>query len=272
MNVNQKLLLKAAIASIFFVAYTVNASATEIKVWTARALATVLTEVGPEFERTTGHKLVVTSGLPNEFLKRVNNGEEFDILISGSTVVDEWVKSRKLIAESRIDIARSGIGVEVRKGMPKPDISSVEAFKQALLNAKSIAYLKVGSGIYLERLLERLGIANALQTKLTRPDSDIVSELVASGKVELGLVVITQILTTQGVELVGPLPPEIQSYVKFTAGVSSSSKVSVAARALIDFLRGATAIPVIKKQGMEPMSATLKILYIPVGYCSPRKG
>ena len=249
-----RLIFRIVLGIVVIYANSANTSGAEIKVWTARALATVLIEIGPEFERTTGHKLVVTSGLPNEFLKRVNVGEQFDLLISGSTVVDEWIKSRRLMAESRTDVARSGIGVEVRKGAPKPDISSVEAFKQTLLNAKSIAYLKVGSGIYLERLLERLGIAGTLQTKVTRPDSDIVSELVADGKIELGLVVITQILTTPGVEFVGPLPPEIQSYVKFTAGISSSTKVSAEARKLIDFLRGPTAIPVIKKQGMEPLS------------------
>jgi len=140
----------------------------------------------------------------------------------------------------------------VRAGAPKPDISSVEAFKRALLEAKSIAYLRVGSGIYLAGLLERLGIAEAIKSKVTRPESDIVSELVAKGKVELGMVVITQILTTPGVDLVGPLPPEIQSYVVFTSGVSANSKVPDAAKQLIKFLTGPTAIPVIRAQGMEP--------------------
>ena len=109
----------------------------------------------------------------------------------------------------------------MRVGAPKPDISSVEGFKRALLDAKSIAYLKVGSGIHIASLLERLGIAEAVRTKATRPDSDIVSELVARGEVELGLVVITQIMTTPGVELLGPLPPELQSYVVFTGGIST---------------------------------------------------
>ncbi len=142
--------------------------------------------------------------------------------------------------------------MEVRAGARKPDISSVEAFKRALLDAKSIAYLRVGSGNYLAVLLERLGIAEAIKSKVTRPESDIVSELVAKGEVELGMVVITQILTTPGVELVGPLPPQIQSYVMFSAGVSANSKVRGAAKQLINFLTGPTAIPVIRAQGMEP--------------------
>ena len=182
-------------------------SAAEIRVWTARAIATVLAEIGSEFERETGHKLIISSDLPPAFVRRANAGESFDLLISGSSPVDEWIRDGRIMAETRTDIARSGIGVEVRAGARKPDISSVDAFKRALLNAKSIAYLRVGSGIYLAGLLERLGLAEAIKPKVTRPESDIVSELVAKGEVELGMTVITQILTTPGVDLVGPLPP-----------------------------------------------------------------
>jgi len=247
-----RIISTTAVALTFILAQPVIANAAEIKVWTARAIATVLAEIGPQFERTTGHNLNVYSGLPADFLRRANAGEPFDILISGSSPVDAWIKEGRIIAETRIDIVRSGIGVEVRAGAPKPDISSVEAFKRALLDAKSIAYLRVGSGIYLASLLERLGIAEAIKSKVTRPESDVVSELVAKGDVELGMVVITQILTTPGVDLVGPLPPEIQSYVMFTAGVSANAKVPDAAKQLIKFLTGPTAIPVIRAQGMEP--------------------
>jgi len=228
------------------------ANAAEIKVWTARAIATVLAEVGPQFERTTGHKLTISTDLSSAFVRRANAGEPFDIMITGTPPLDGLIKDGKIIVETRTSIARSGIGVEVRAGAPKPDISSVEAFKRALLDAKSIAYLKVGGGIYVAGLLERLGIAEAIKSKVTRPESDIVSELVAKGSVELGMVVITQILTTPGVDLVGPLPPEIQSYVVFTAGVSANSRVPDAAKQLMKFLTGPTAIPVIKAQGMEP--------------------
>ena len=227
-------------------------SAAELKVWTARAIATVLAEIGSEFERETGHTLIISSDLPPAFARRVNAGEPFDILISGSSPVDEWIRDRRIMAETRTDIARSGIGVEVRAGARKPDISSVDAFKRALLNARSIAYLRIGSGIYLAGLLERLGLAEAIASKVTRPESDIVSELVAKGEIELGMTVITQILTTPGVDLVGPLPPEVQSYVTFAAGVSSHSKAPDAARQLIKFLTGPRAMSVIKAQGMEP--------------------
>jgi molybdate transport system substrate-binding protein len=226
-------------------------NAAEIRIWTARAIATVLAEIGSEFERETGHTLIVSSDLPPAFERRVTT-ESFDLLISGSAPVDEWIKRGRIVAATRTDIARSGIGVEVRAGAPRPDISSVEAFKRALLNARSIGYLRIGSGIYLNGLLERLGIADAIKSKVTRPESDIVSELVAKGDIEIGMTVITQILTTPGVDLVGPLPPEIQSYITFTAGVSSRTMVPDAARQLIQFLKGSKAIAVIKAQGMEP--------------------
>ena len=240
------------LALLFILAQPTGASAAEIKVWTSRAIATVLAEIGPEFERMTGHKLRVTSDLPTAFARRHQAGEQFDILISGSSPVDEWIKAGRLIAETRKDIARSGIGVAIRKGARRPDITTVEAFKRTLLDAKSIAYLRVGSGIYIADLVERLGIADAIKSKVTRPETDVVSELVAKGEVELGLVVITQILTTAGVVLVGPLPPEIQSYVMFTAGVSANSKELDAAKHLIQFLTGPRARRVIRAQGMEP--------------------
>lgn len=242
----------AAVAMAVALANPVVRTAPEIKVFTARAIATVLAEVGGTFERATGYKLIVVSDLPAGFQRRTNAGEHFDLLISGAAPVDEWIRDGRLVAATRTDIARSGIGVEVRAGRPRPDIRTVDAFKQALLNAKSIAYLRVGSGLYLDGLLERLGISDAIKSRVTRPDSDVVSELVAKGDVELGMTVITQILTTPGVELVGPLPDEIQSYVTFVAAISAESKVKDAASELIAFLKGPNAIAVMKTQGMEP--------------------
>jgi len=240
-------------AAIFFLVTILThgsaAKAAEIKVFTARAIATVLDKIGPEFERTTGHKLNVISGFGPIFVKQINAGESFHILVSLASPIDGLVKGGKILADTRTNLVRSGVGVEVRAGAPKPDISSVEAFKRALLNAKSIGYLKVAG---VPQLIDRLGITDAIKSKVTMPDTDIVSELVAKGEIELGIVVITQILTTPGVELVGPLPPEIQFYTVFTAGVSANSKAPDAARDLIRFLTSPTAVPVIKSQGMEP--------------------
>jgi molybdate transport system substrate-binding protein len=223
----------------------------ELRVWTARALATVLTEVGPEFERSSGVRLLVVSGLPPAFERQADAGEPFDLLISGSATVEEWARAGRVVAASRVDLARSGIGVAVRSGAPRPDLGSVDAFRRALLGARSIAYLRVGSGRYLDSLFERLDLADAVRAKARRPEGDSVAWKVAQGEVELGLVVVTQILTTPGVELAGPLPPEIQSYVTFAAAVSSRARAPDAARQLIAFLRGPSAARVIVAQGME---------------------
>jgi len=243
----------AATVLAVMLAHPAAAGAAEINVWTSRAIATVLAEIGPQFERETGHRLHVYSGLPTDFETRMASGDAVDLVISGSAPIDTWIKEGKVVAATRTEIARSGIGVAVRAGARKPDVSSVEAFTRTLLDAKSIAFLRVGSGIHVAGVLERLGIADAVRSKVTRPESDIVSELVGKGQIELGLVVMTQILTTPGVDLVGPLPPELQSYVVFTAGVSATSKVPAAGEQLMRFLTGPIAIPVIAAQGMEPL-------------------
>jgi molybdate transport system substrate-binding protein len=241
-----------AAVSLALLVQPIAANAAEIRVWTARALATVLAEVGPDFERATGHELEVSTGLPGDFSRHADAGEIFDVVISASSPVEQWVRQGRLLAETRIDIARSDIGVAVRADAPKPDLGSVDAFKRALTEAKSIAYLRVGSGLYLEGLLERLGIARAIHPKVTRPETDIVCELVAEGEIELGIVVITQILTTPGVELAGPLPPEIQSHVVFAGGIGASSKAKDASQKLLEFLSGPEAATVMRAQGMEP--------------------
>jgi molybdate transport system substrate-binding protein len=228
-----------------------SAESAELKVWTSRAIATVLEVVGPQFERETGHKLSVASGFSPEFIKRINAGEQFDILVAPPPVLDSMIKAGKLKADTRTLLVSSETGVEVRAGAPKPDISTVAAFKQALLNAKSITYLPVPG---VPQMLERIGIADAVKSKSTVPDTDIVSELVAKGEVELGIVVVTQILTTSGVELVGPLPAEIRITTTFGGAISANASAPAAAFALLQFLRSEEVVKVIRKQGMEPAS------------------
>jgi molybdate transport system substrate-binding protein len=233
-------------------AHTSSAKAEELRVLVPRAIATVLSDVGAQFEQTSGYKLVVTTDVTASLVRRANAGEPFDVIAVTPTQIDGLIKDGKVVAATRTNLVRSGIGVEVRAGAPRPDISSVEAFRRVLLGAKSIGYLKEGaSGVYIAGLLDRLGIADEISSRVIRPDTDIVSELVAKGEVEIGMVVITQILTTPGVELVGPLPAEVQSYVLFTAGVSSNSQAPAVAIELIRFLTGPTAAPVIKAKGME---------------------
>jgi molybdate transport system substrate-binding protein len=235
-------------------AYISGLAKAEIKIMTPRSMWTVLKEIGPEFERTSGYKLNVDTDIAATLADRILAGESFDIFVGPPVQIDRLIKSNKIVAGTRTPIARSGIGVQVRAGAPKPDISTVDAFKRALLNAKSIGYLKQDgtSGAYLAGLFDRLGISEAIKSKVIRPETDIVSELVAKGDIELGMVVITQIMTTPGVELVGPIPEELQSYVRWSGAVSASSAAPDVARSLIRFLTGPTALPVLKAQGMDP--------------------
>jgi molybdate transport system substrate-binding protein len=230
-----------------------DAVSAELKIMCPRSMWTVLNEIGPQFERTSGYKLNVVHDIAATLANRIIDGESFDVFIGPPVQIERVIKSGKVVAGTRTPIARSGIGVEVRAGAPKPDISSVEAFKRALLNAKSIGYLKQEgtSGAYLHGLFERLGIADAIRSKVVRPETDIVSELVAKGEIQLGMVVITQIMTTPGVELVGPIPQELQHYVRWSGGVSANSDAPDVAKGLISFLGSLSAVSVLKAQGME---------------------
>jgi molybdate transport system substrate-binding protein len=247
-------LFRTGLIGLFVLAPLTNAVTAELKIMTPRSMWTVLKEIGPHFENTSGYKLNVVTDIAATLANRIVAGESFDVFIGPPVQMDRVIQNNKVITNTRTAIAHSGIGMEVRVGSQKPDISTVEAFKRALLNAKSIGYLKQEgtSGAYLARLFDRLGIAEAIQSKVTRPETDIVSELVVKGEIELGMVVITQIMTTPGVELVGPIPQELQSYVRWSGGVSVNSAAPEVAMELIRFLTSPKALPVIKAQGMEP--------------------
>jgi molybdate transport system substrate-binding protein len=242
------------LASLTVFLQLAQAAAAELKILTPRSMWTVLKEIGPQFERASGYKLMVDTDIAATLADRIIGGESFDIFVGPPVQINRVVQSNKVLVDTRTAIAHSGIGVEVRAGSPKPDITSFGAFKGALLSAKSIGYLRQDgtSGAYLHGVLERLGISDAIKSKVVRPENDIVSELVAKGEIELGMVVITQIMTTPGVELVGPIPPEIQSYVRWNGVVSANSAEPNVAKDLIKFLTGPTALPVLKAQGMEP--------------------
>ena len=225
------------------------ASSAELKVLVPRAVFTVLQEVGPSFERETGNKLNVEWGLAPSFVPRIQSGEAFDIVTGQPGLIDGLIKDGKVAPDSKTALVKTGTGVEVHAGAPKPDVSTVDAFKRALSEAKTIGYLKIAG---VPQLIEHLGMTDTLKSKTTIPDRDVVSEMVAKGVLELGIVVTTQILTTEGVALAGPLPEEIQIYIPFAAGVSAQSRAPDAARALLRYLASPAAVAVIKKQGMEP--------------------
>ena len=229
------------------------ANAAELKIFGSRVTKVIVGELGPRFEKATGFKPEVVADVAAVMKRRIEGGEPFDLAVLVDFQIDDLIKSGKILAETRADIMSSGIGVAVKRGARKPDISTVEAFKQTLLNAKSITYLKEGaSTIHLRKVFNQLGIADAVKSKAVETTGEEVSEFVAAGKVELGLIVTPNIMSVPGAELVGPLPAEINSVVMFTAGVSAQSPNQQAARELIKLLKSPEAKSVIKAKGNDP--------------------
>ena len=231
------------------------AEAAEVKVLCAAAMRSVMNELGPGFERATGHKLMIQFDVVGALKRQIDAGERFDVAILTTPLIDEVVKNGKIAAGTRADVARSGLGVIVRTGAPKPDISSADAFKRTLLNAKSISYAKEGAtGIYLESLFERLGITEQMKPKTKFPPTGRGADLVAQGETELMLMAISTFEPVPGAELLGPLPPELQSYIGYSAGVGTAAKEAEVGKALINFLKAPAAVPVLKAKGMEPIT------------------
>jgi len=225
--------------------------AAEIKVLASTAVKTTLEALAPQFENATGNKVDITFAPAAALKVKIDEGAAFDVAILAASVTDSLAGSGK-ISTPATTIAHSGIGVAIRKGAPKPDISTTEAFKQTLLNAKSIGFTGAGAtGAYLKTLFEKLGIADELKPKL-KPLQGAAGEAAAIGEVEIGMTQISEILPYTGAELVGPLPPDIQSYTYVSAAASAASKEADVAKAFIKFLAAPAALAVIKTKGMEP--------------------
>jgi molybdate transport system substrate-binding protein len=228
--------------------------AAEIKVLSTHAALEVLTELGPQFESATGHKLSFSYDPANIIKRQIENGVAFDLAIVTRQTIDDLVRSGKIFPDTRVDIASSGLGVAVRKDAPKPDIGTVESFKQAMLAAKSVVRSTEGtSGLYFEKVLDRLGIADRMKGKTKLGPSGRVAEFVARGEVEIAVQQISELLPVIGAELVGPFPPELQLVTIFSAGVSTTSKEPKTAKAFIDFLAAPSAASVIKAKGLQPI-------------------
>jgi molybdate transport system substrate-binding protein len=232
------------------------ASAVEIKVLTAGAFKQVVLALVPDFEKQTGNKVIVDNDTAGGLKKRIESGEAFDVAIITPAVIDELAAAGKIATDSRVNLASVGIGVVVKEGARKPDISTLEAFKSALLAAKTVAYIDPASGgssgIYIDKLLERLGIADQIRPKAKLKKGGYVAELIASGEAELGLHQISEIVPVKGVVLVGPFPKEIQNTTTYAAGLSASAQNKDAAQALIKAFSSPVAASVLKSKGMDP--------------------
>ncbi len=245
--------MAAALAVVVGLGTVCAAAAADLKVFGSRVTRMVIGDIGPAFERATGHKITVVTDVAAVMKRRILSGEPFDLAVLVDFQTDEAIKAGKLVAATRANVMKAGIGVAVRAGAARPDISTADAFTRTLLAAKSITYLKEGaSTLHLERVFARLGIADAVHAKAVKPDTEAVSEMVANGEAELGIIVIPNILSVPGAELLGPIPAELQSYIVFTAAVSANSPNQQGARQLLDVMTSPSTYPVIRSKGMEP--------------------
>lgn len=242
--------IRVAAVALAMMLATAAARAAEVTFLCSNVLKSVAEELAPKFEKATGHKLSITYGSTNPLKGRIVKGDVFDLTVLGEDAIDDLIKQGSLVGATRVVVARSILGVAIRKGATKPDISTTEAFKRTMLDAKSIGYLNDGlTGTYLKVLFQRLGIAEDVQSK---HKSVRGAEAVANGEVELGVTQVSEVLYQAGAELVGPLPPEIQNYTNFAAAVSAKARQAEAADALLKYLASPDAAVVIKAHGLQP--------------------
>ena len=232
---------------------SVKADGGDLTVLSSNGYQAVLEDLAPRFERAASRKLAVTYDLAATLKQRIESGAAFDVAILTPAAIDDLIKAGRVSAQSRTPLARVGLGFAVRAGARKPDLTTTEAFKRALTDAKSIAYVKEGaSGVAFAALLQRIGMADTLKpkTKLTAT-RDEVGEAVARGDAELGVLPVSEILPLRGVELAGAFPQDVQTYIVMVAGASTKTAKSPGVQELIKFLTAPAAAPVLKARGME---------------------
>jgi molybdate transport system substrate-binding protein len=237
------------------------ARAQDIRVMTSGAFTEACTRLAPAFEQATGHHIVLIFGAsmgsgPDTIPSRLSRREAADVVILARSSLDELAARGFVIPESRVDLVRSRIGMAVRTGAPRPDISSIDALRQTVLRAKSIGYSSSASGVYLTtELFPRLGIADQIKSRLTMSEGS-VGTLVATGEVEIGFQQISELLPVPGIEYVGPLPSEAQRETIFAAGIVEWSSARDLAHRVLEFFTSSTNGEAIRKTGLEPIAAT----------------
>jgi molybdate transport system substrate-binding protein len=231
--------------------------ADEIRVMTSGGFAAAYLDLVAPFERATSHRVITEATLTGigegSIPSRIRRGDAVDVVILPDASLNELMKEGRILAATRVPLSRSGIGMAVRSGAPKPDISTVDGFKRALLQARSIAYSAQVSGIYLStELFPRLGIAEVLKGKSQVVERELVGAVVARGEAEVGFQQVSELLAIKGIDFVGPLPPELQRITLFAAGVAAGAKSPEAARALVAFLASPEGQKAMTKYQMEP--------------------
>ncbi len=232
------------------------ASAAEIRVLTAGAFKPIVLAITTEFEKQTGHKLIVDNDTAGALQRRILGGEAFDVAVVTPAVIRELADKGKIVDGTPVNLARTAVGVAVKEGAAQPDIKTVESFKAALLAATKVAYIDPAaggsSGIYFSKLLETMGIADAVRAKAVLVPGGLVAQRLVTGEADLAIHQISEILAVKGATLVGPLPREIQNYTTYAGGLGAGALQPEAAKALIAFLNGDVARRVLAEKGMEP--------------------
>jgi len=241
----------AAIVSAFM---SQSIQAAEVRVLSTGAARSAYEEIAQQFERATGHKLVTHFGLPTELVKKVEAGEPFDVVILSSDV-EPLIRQAKVVANSRTVLGRTGVGVAIPQGAPKPGFNTADALKASLLNAKFIATSGEGSsGRYVLTLLDRLGVADQVRPKIKTGPTGSAAKFLAQKEVDFALIGLPPVAGVPGVEWLGWLPDEINSWLVFTGGINVAAKEPDAGRALLKFLTAPAAIAVFKAKGLEPVT------------------
>jgi molybdate transport system substrate-binding protein len=241
----------AGCLGVVLAASTLNAA--EVNVIASTAMREVLEELVPMFERASGHKVAVSFQSGAVLPVKIKEGAQAELVVTTPETIDDLVKAGKVVADTRADFVRSGAGVAVRSGAPKPDISTPEALKAALLAAKSVGYSQGPSGVHFMATMARLGIADQIKAKgVVPPLGQRVGALIAKGDAEIGVQQVTELLLIPGIDFVGPLPKELQANIIYATATPSTAKEKEAAAALVKFISSEPALPVIRKLGLEP--------------------
>jgi molybdate transport system substrate-binding protein len=226
-----------------------------ITVIASNAVKEALAELAPRFEQASGHAVTVIWGGTLDISQRIGDGEVVDIVILGADRIDDFIRHGRLKAGSRVDVARSGIGVAVAAGARKPDIASAAALKASLLAAHSVVLSSGPSSVYLTGLFQQMGIADAIKSKIVQIGPGLpVGRAVANREGEIGFTQVSELLSVDGIDYVGPLPPDVQHITVFAAGLHAAAPAPEAAKALVEFLTGPQAVAVIRHSGMEPFA------------------
>jgi len=251
---DRRSIVVACVAAVGLLFGSSPMNAAEVIVLSTTSAREALAELVPMFQRTTGHTVIVTYSPGSGIGEKIRSGAAGDLLIAPAEFSDPLVKEGRLVGGSRVDFARSGSSVAVRAGAPKPDISSPESFKQALLAARTVSYSRGASGLQLVEVMARLGIADVVKQKSVFPEpGELVGAVVARGAAEIGIQQLSELLPVSGIDIVGPVPSELQKDIVYGTSALPDGKAPEAARIFAAFLRSPTAAPVLEKHGLRPM-------------------